>query len=92
MPWLNYIDLNWLKSQILDFNKIVTIDDHYTVGGQGDMILSAISTLNDNHSVQCLKLGIDFIPQCGTNDEVLAAHGLDAESLSVRIESFMNSR
>ena len=92
LPWLNHIDLNWLKSQVSDFNKIVTIDDHYIVGGQGDMILSAISTINNTDPVQCLKIGVASIPECGTDDEVLAAHGLDSESLSVKIESFMNSR
>ena len=92
LPWLNNIDLNWLKSQTDGFNKIITIDDHYIIGGQGDMILSAISSLNNNHPVHCLKIGVESVPECGTNDEVLAAHGLDSNSLHKRIESFINSK
>ena len=92
LPWLNNVDLNWLKSQIDGFNKIITIDDHYIIGGQGDMILSAISSLNNNHPVHCLKIGVESVPECGTNDEVLAAHGLDSNSLHKRIESFINSK
>ena len=92
LPWLNNLDLNWLKSQINEFNKIITIDDHYIIGGQGDMILSAISSLDNNHLVQCLKIGVESVPKCGTNDEVLAAHGLDDSSLHKRIESFINSK
>ena len=92
LPWLNHVDLNWLKSQIAGFNKIITIDDHYIIGGQGDMILSAISSLNNNHPVHCLKIGVESVPECGTNDEVLAAHGLDSNSLHKRIESFINSK
>ena len=92
LPWLNHVDLNWLKSQIAGFNKIVTIDDHYIIGGQGDMILSAISSLNTNHPVQCLKIGVESIPECGTNDEVLSAHKLDSNSLHKRIESFIKSK
>ena len=56
------------------------------------MILSAISSLNNNRPVHCLKIGVESVPECGTNDEVLAAHGLDSNSLHKRIESFINSK
>jgi hypothetical protein len=30
---------------------------------------------------------VEGVPACGTNDEVLRAHGLDADSLVTRLEA-----
>ena len=90
-PWLNYIDSEWLENQVSRFSKVVTVDDHYVTGGQGDTILSAITTLDLNTPIQGLKIGVESIPECGTNEEVLEAHRLDYKSLAKRIELFVNS-
>ena len=36
------------------------------------------------------KLGLDNIPECGTNEEVLRAHRMDADNLAIDIENFFN--
>lgn len=89
LPWLNRVDSNWLRDTVTGYKRVFTLDNHYVSGGQGDMILSQIASLGLKHPPICQKLGIRFIPECGTNDEVLRAHKLDSESLSEEIARAM---
>jgi transketolase len=75
LPWLRDVDGAWLRGVAGDA-RILALDNHVLAGGQGDALLGA--------GVACTKVGIESIPLCGTNDEVLRAHGLDAESLAAR--------
>ena len=45
-------------------------------GGQGDAVLAALAAAGASNRVH--KLGVESVPECGTNDEVLGAHRLDA--------------
>lgn len=81
LPWLNRLDTAWFKQTVLDYRWIFTLDDHYVVGGQGDMLLSHLAELGLQAPPHAKKLGVLGIPVCGTNDEVLRAHRLDAGSL-----------
>jgi transketolase len=38
------------------------------------------------------KLGVESVPACGTNDEVLRAHGLDAASLAEHVGARLPAR
>jgi hypothetical protein len=38
------------------------------------------------------KIGVTSVPKSGGNDEVLRAHGLDAESIRRRVASFRLAR
>ena len=69
LPWLNYVDKEWLKEQIKGFKFLFTLDDHYESGGQGEMLLSNISQQPDksNFPKILLKIGINEIPKCGSN-------------------------
>ena len=78
LPWLRDIDGAWL-SQVADGRRIVVLDNHYLSGGQGDAVRAALP----GEAIEVW--GIDRVPDCGTNDEVLAAHGLDAASLARRL-------
>ena len=46
---------------------------------------------HDAAAGRVVKLGVDRLPVCGTNDEVLRAHGLDAESLTPRMAAYLNA-
>jgi transketolase len=81
LPWLNRIDLKWLKGTIGRASSVVTLDNHYLHGGQGEMIADAIAGLDLPQRVRVARLGVSELPECGTNEEVLAYHGLDAASL-----------
>lgn len=81
-PWLNRVDAEWLKKIIAHYKLIVTLDNHYTRFGQGEMISSALAKF-DHHS-KIISFGVEEIPVCGQNTEVLKYHKLDAGSLAQR--------
>jgi transketolase len=81
LPWLNRIDPRWLREVVGGRRSIVTLDNHYLKGGQGEMIAAAIAELGLEPAARVLRIGLTALPQCGTNDEVLAHHKLDAASL-----------
>lgn len=91
LPWLNRIDRDWLARVTAGIDWVFTLDNHYTTGGQGDLILSALATLPRTGSGRAHKLGLVEIPACGTNDEVLAAHRLDAASLTDEIAAVVRA-
>jgi transketolase len=81
LPWLNRVDGSWLRHEIEDVGAVLTLDNHYVVGGQGEMIAAAVAGLGVR-APRVRMLGVTDVPVCGTNDEVLAAHGLDAASIA----------
>jgi transketolase len=61
------------------------LDNHYLVGGQGEMIAAAIAELALEPTRRVTRFGVEELPECGTNDEVLAYHRLDVPSLVARL-------
>ena len=90
LPWLNRIDRDWLRKTVSDYPWIFTIDDHYLEGGQGQLILAELMRLRLASLPRVHCFGVREIPACGRNDEVLQAHGLDAESLVKEIVRMIN--
>jgi transketolase len=80
LPWLRGVDGGWLN-EVTGGAPLFTVDNHYLEGGQGDAVLAAVAPLGQ----QVVKLGVDRVPVSGTNEEVLRAHRLDAESLAERV-------
>lgn len=85
LPWLNRVDESWLKGLAERFGWIFTLDNHTIQGGQGEMIAARIAALELPQPPKVHRFGLEGIPACGQNDEVLAHHGLDALHLSERI-------
>jgi transketolase len=81
LPWLNRVDAAWLRQVIGDRRAIVTLDNHYVHGGQGEMIAAAVAQLGLAPAARVVGMGVTELPECGTNDEVLAYHGLDVAGL-----------
>jgi transketolase len=84
LPWLRHVDGAWLAG-LADGAPVVVVDNHYVDGGQGDAVLAALAGAREELPV--LKLGVESVPVCGTNDEVLRAHRLDGASLAERIQA-----
>jgi transketolase len=78
LPWLRGIDGAWLR-EVARGARVVCLDNHVLSGGQGDAVLAA--------GVPCDRFGVESIPACGTNDEVLRAHGLDAATIAARVKA-----
>ena len=87
LPWLNRIDDTWLRDTIGTRRTIFTLDNHYVRGGQGEMVAAAVARLGLQPSARVLSLGVTELPECGTNDEVLANHGLDVAGLVNRLRT-----
>jgi len=81
LPWLNRVDPRWLREVIGGRRYILTLDNHYLKGGQGEMLATAIAELALEPTPRILRVGVRSLPECGTNDEVLAHHKLDVASL-----------
>lgn len=82
LPWLNRLDASWLEETVRGYPWLFTADNHYVEGGQGQRIAAALAGLHLKRPPRIHCFGIREIPECGQIQEVLRAHGLDAESLS----------
>lgn len=78
LPWLNSIDNGWLEETVDGANLVITLDNHYVEGGQGERIAGCLA----GKSVKVISIGVEGIAKCGRNQEVLKAHGLDGESIA----------
>ncbi|AFH50826.1 Transketolase [Ignavibacterium album JCM 16511] len=85
MPWLNKIDLNWLKDIVKDQKRIFVLEDHSAIGGLGDRLLNALKEINELDGKEFTNFGLREYPECGTPLEVLEYHQLDGKSLAKRI-------
>jgi transketolase len=89
IPWLRDLDGAWL-AEVAGDAQLVTVDNHYVTGGQGDAVLSALAVAEAPNRVH--KIGVTSIPKSGGNDEVLAAHGLDAEGIAGQVRSRLEAQ
>ncbi len=81
LPWLRAVDGGWLAG-VIPTGAIVTLDNHVAAGGQGEAVLAALAAAQPEAAARVHAVAIDRTPVCGTNDEVLHAHGLDAAALA----------
>ncbi len=79
LPWLNRLDKEWFRNAVGDRRLVVTLDNHMVIGGQGQMLATAAAHLGLRSKVH--SIGLNEVPVCGTNSEVLTHHGLDTTSL-----------
>jgi transketolase len=91
LPWLRGIDGEWLADTVAD-GPIVCVDNHVLPGGQGEAVLAAVAEAAPDHAHRVRLVGVEGVPECGSNDEVLQAHGLDAASLAVRAREVLRVR
>lgn len=82
LPWLNLVDGDWLAAEAGRTRHLITLDDHYVSGGQGEMLAARVAELGLAPGVRVRRFGVRTIPECGQNDEVLRAHRLDGASLA----------
>ncbi|MDC0575548.1 transketolase [Nitrosomonadaceae bacterium] len=80
LPWLNKVDAEWLKREILGYKWVFSLDNHYVKGGQGDAIARVMVGIEGLES-RLINLGVENIPPSGTNPQVLKQVGLDVDAL-----------
>jgi transketolase len=92
LPWLNRVDAAWLREVVGDRRTMVTLDNHYVHGGQGELLAAAVAGLGLEPAVRVTSIGVTELPECGTNDEVLGYHGLDVAGLVRQIGTAVRAR
>jgi len=83
LPWLNTVDADWLESEVGSAAHVFTLDNHYTIGGQGDRIASALA--GRGIAAKLHQLGLLGVPPSGQNQEVLDAIGLSRDQIAAAI-------
>jgi transketolase len=81
LPWLRDVDGEWL-AEAVENASVVCVDNHVRSGGQGEAVLHALATAAPGLLRRTMLVAVEGVPACGTNDEVLRAHGLDAAGLA----------
>ncbi len=90
LPWLNYIDSQWLRRELTDYKFLISIDNHSYAGGQGDLIASELIKEKSISSIDYTRMGLRWFPECGSSDEVLKHHGLDKTSILELVRKKLN--
>lgn len=88
LPWLNKVDKKWLETTLTDIKYLVSIDNHFVQGGQGSYISQLLLEL-ENTNIRFKNIGLEEIPACGTNEEVLSFHALDVDSIYKQVSNFI---
>jgi len=92
LPWLNRVDPVWLRETIGECRAVLTLDNHYVHGGQGEMLAATVAELGLDPAPGVTRVGVRELPECGTNDEVLERHGLDVQALGAAMRSACAAR
>ena len=83
LPWLRGVDGHWLAA-LCERRAVFCIDNHLD-GGQGQEVTVALAATGSPSRPHVL--GVDRVPVCGSADEVLCRHGLDAVSIADRVRA-----
>ena len=84
LPWLRDVDGVWL-AEVAGGARIVTLDNHYLAGGQGDAVLAALAAEAPDAAARVTKIGVEEVPRSGENNETLRVHRLDGEGIAGRV-------
>lgn len=84
-PWLNRVAPGWLGEVAARAQHIFVVENQYTHGGQADLIARALLERSDDYMPRFAGIGLTELPKCGSDEEVLDAHGLSATRLVQQI-------
>ena len=88
LPWLNRIDTGWIAGLAKGKRLVVTLDDHYLDGGQGEKVMAALARAGV--SIPTLYLGLSDVPPSGQPGEVLDRLGLDAAGIASAVQAALS--
>jgi transketolase len=89
MPWLNIIEPINLAKQLESIENVISIDNHYRIGGQGDRVAELFATVIPNKILH--RISLDEVPASGTIQECLYKHQFDINSLFVKFELLLKN-
>jgi transketolase len=88
LPWLNRVDPDWLVALCDEADELLVVENHYTRGGQADLVARALLELGVSVP-RYHGIGLTEVPRCGTDEEALVAHGLSAPGLAEAIRAIL---
>ena len=91
LPWLRDVDGAWV-AEAAGEATIFTLDNHYLAGGQGEAVLAALAAQAPEAAARLHQIGVTEIPKSGENNEVLRAHGLDADGIVAQVTLRLGAR
>ncbi|OGM35306.1 hypothetical protein A3D84_05830 [Candidatus Woesebacteria bacterium RIFCSPHIGHO2_02_FULL_42_20] len=83
------IDKETLIKAAYDTRAIVTVEDHYIVGGIGDAVLEVLA---ENPSIPVYKMGVTKPPHSGTPEDVMNLEGLTAKDIIETVKKMVMSK
>ena len=87
MRFVKPLDHQLIDNLTQKYTKIVTLEDHTTVGGSGSAVNEYLSQKKILKPI--LNLGLkDVFPEHGSRNEILKLNGLDIDSLKEQISKF----
>lgn len=81
LPWLNKIDRQWLKANILPVKKWLVIDNHIAFGGLAEELKKTIENKKEFAGIKIHNLAVEGIACTGQVREALKCFNLDDESI-----------
>jgi transketolase len=84
MPWTNVVEPEWFAETVDGIGAVMTVENHLLMGGLGASVRAALDALPGRRFA---AVGMTDFPESGQNDEILAHHGLDADSLAARLRA-----
>jgi 1-deoxy-D-xylulose-5-phosphate synthase len=82
------LDIEVLHSIFNNFDKIITVEDGILKGGFGSSIIEFMS--DNGYNAKVVRLGIpDYFVEHGTQDELIAECGFDADGIEKAIREMM---
>lgn len=87
VPSLKPFDTETLAAICRSSARLVTMEEHSVMGGLGSLVAEEASAI---HPVPVLRIGARdrFSEHCGSYDYLLREHGLDLETMTMRILDF----
>ncbi|MCE7873441.1 1-deoxy-D-xylulose-5-phosphate synthase [bacterium CPR1] len=85
VPWLNRIDLEWLESIVGQARQIFVLEDHAPFGGLATTLLLEVHRTSRMLDCRVHQFAVRGVPDCGSAQDVLKFHGLDAETIAREI-------
>jgi transketolase len=72
------IDTATMQQACTDTGRLITVEDHYAVGGLGDAVARAVAPIGGTVTRMCVR----EIPRSGTPDELVHVYGLSAQKIA----------
>jgi transketolase len=93
MHTLKPLDIEAVRSAAADTGAIVTIEEHSISGGLGSAVAEVLAETDDVRS-RFKRLGVPahFAPRVGSQEYLLAEHGLTPEQIADSVKDFVNTR